>query len=153
MNLTKVIGIVEKNYYVMTNRKPFVVEFRFSHHTISLSDFKWHTEMSEETNAYSANLVIDGVVVGTCSNEGKGGCASYDIYSEYELCNVVQQEIAQIDNYCFPQMKLCLSDVIDSIADIMVSFIASHVNNQRKALSVINSLNAQYEELRKIIAR
>jgi uncharacterized membrane protein len=73
----KVIGIVEDNFYfVQKTPKKIAVEFRVGNHTISLENFEYYERMSEETNAFSADLVLDGEKVGDCSTDGRGGCAN-----------------------------------------------------------------------------
>lgn len=40
---------------------------------VELKSFKWFPSMSEETNAFTANVVINGKKVGTARNDGHGG--------------------------------------------------------------------------------
>jgi hypothetical protein len=41
---------------------------------ITLKRFQHYPRMSEETNAFNADIVHDGVVVGSAENDGHGGC-------------------------------------------------------------------------------
>jgi hypothetical protein len=41
---------------------------------ITLKRFQHYPRMSEETNAFNADLVHEGVVVGSAENDGHGGC-------------------------------------------------------------------------------
>lgn len=41
---------------------------------ITLKRFQHYPRMSEETTAFNADLVYEGVVVGTAKNDGHGGC-------------------------------------------------------------------------------
>ena len=41
---------------------------------ITLGKFKYFAGMSEETNAFTANVMLDGKVIGYADNHGKGGC-------------------------------------------------------------------------------
>jgi hypothetical protein len=41
---------------------------------ITLKRFQHYPRMSEETNAFNADLVHDGVTIGTAENDGHGGC-------------------------------------------------------------------------------
>jgi len=41
---------------------------------ITLKRFQHYPRMSEETNAFNADIAFDGVVVGTAENDGHGGC-------------------------------------------------------------------------------
>lgn len=46
---------------------------------LTLTNVAVYDRLSEETVAFSANLLIDGVKVGQVSNDGKGGCHRYDL--------------------------------------------------------------------------
>lgn len=50
---------------------------------IELKNFKHYPRMSEETNAFSADLYIDGVKAGICQNAGKGGCTDIRAYKDH----------------------------------------------------------------------
>lgn len=41
---------------------------------ITLKRFQHYPRMSEETNAFNADILYEGVVVGTAENDGHGGC-------------------------------------------------------------------------------
>ena len=45
---------------------------------IELKSIKFSEAMSEETNAFTANLYINGKNVGYCKNQGHGGCTDYN---------------------------------------------------------------------------
>ena len=45
---------------------------------IELKSIKFSEAMSEETNAFTANLYINGKKVGYCKNQGHGGCTDYN---------------------------------------------------------------------------
>lgn len=145
----KEIGVVENNYHILQkNVRNYVVEFRVGGHTISITNFEWYERMSEETNAFSGDLVLDGINVGDCSNDGKGGCAMYHAFGKWELANEISQILKNTENYCFPSMTLSLEDVIDSIASLMVTFIANKVTTYTKAVLVINYLQTQADKYR-----
>ena len=44
---------------------------------IELKKISFNERMSEETNAFTAELYINGKKVGYCKNEGHGGCTDY----------------------------------------------------------------------------
>jgi hypothetical protein len=104
--------------------------------------------MSEETNAFSGDLVLDGINVGDCSNDGKGGCAMYHAFGKWELANEISQILKNTENYCFPSMSLSLEDVIDNIASIMVCFTANKVSTHAKAVAVATYLQTQADKYR-----
>lgn len=145
----KEIGVVENNYYILKkNVRNYVVEFRVGGHTISITNFEWYKQMSEETNAFCGDLVLDGINVGDCSNDGKGGCASYHAFENWELANEIRKCIKNTENYCFPSMTLTLEDVIDNIASIMVGFIINKVNTNAKAVALATYLQTQADKYR-----
>lgn len=145
----KEIGVIENNYHILRkNARTYLVEFRVGTHTISINNFEWYERMSEETNAFCGDLILDGINVGDCSNEGKGGCASYHAFGKWELANEIEKELHEVENYCFPSMKLSLYDVIDSIASLMVTFIANKVTTHAKAVMVVNYLQKQADKYR-----
>ena len=44
---------------------------------IELRKISFNERMSDETNCFIADLYINGVKVGSCENEGHGGCTNY----------------------------------------------------------------------------
>lgn len=145
----KEIGVIENNYHILQkNARTYLVEFRVGTHTISIDNFEWYERMSEETNAFCGDLILDGIKVGECSNEGRGGCANYYAHGNWDLANEIEKELREVENYCFPAMKLSLYDVIDSIASLMVTFIANKVTTYTKAVLVVNYLQSQADKYR-----
>jgi hypothetical protein len=104
--------------------------------------------MSEETYAFCADLILDGIKVGDCSNEGRGGCANYHAHGNWDLAREIEKEVCEVENYCFPSMKLNLYDVIDNIASIMVCFIANKTTTTTKAKAIIAYLVEQSNKYR-----
>jgi curved DNA-binding protein CbpA len=51
--------------------------------------------MSEETNAFTANLYINGRNVGYCKNQGHGGCTDYNANSSED-----HKTIQEAEAYC-----------------------------------------------------
>lgn len=145
----KEIGVVENNYHILQkNARTYIVEFRVGTHTISLANFEWYERMSEETNAFCADLILDGIKVGDCSNEGRGGCADYHAYGNWELAREIEKEVCKVENYCFPSMKLNLDDVIDNIASIMICFIENKTTTTTKAKAIVAYLVEQSNKYR-----
>lgn len=145
----KEIGVIENNYHILQkNARTYLVEFRVGVHTISINNFEWYERMSEETDAFCGDLILDGIKVGECSNEGRGGCANYYAHGNWDLANEIEKELRDVENYCFPSMKLNLYDVIDSIASLMIAFIANKVTTYTKAVLVINYLQTQADKYR-----
>jgi hypothetical protein len=48
---------------------------------IELKAFKYYKNFSEETNAFTANIYIDGKKTAYAKNDGRGGCTYYSIAS------------------------------------------------------------------------
>lgn len=145
----KEIGVVENNYHILQkNTRTYLVEFRVGNHTISLDNFEWYERMSEETNAFCADLILDGIKVGDCSNDGRGGCAMYHAFGKWQLANEIEQILKNTENYCFPSMTLSLEDVIDNIASIMICFITNKATTTTKAKAIITYLVEQSNKYR-----
>lgn len=49
---------------------------------VELKNIKFSEQLSEETNAFFANIYIDGKKSGYCKNDGCGGCTEYHPYPE-----------------------------------------------------------------------
>jgi hypothetical protein len=147
----KQIGIIENNYYVFqTAPKKFNIEFQVDNHKVSLDEFEFYDKMSEETLCFTANLIINGKNVGVCRNYGRGGCAFYSLNNSYEMVNKISRMISKIPNYSFPKLSLSLCDVIDELANIIVTFNDNEVKTITRAKEVIIALNKtanKYKEL------
>lgn len=48
---------------------------------IQLKNIKHSESLSQETNAFTADLWIDGVKIGPCDNHGTGGPTNYNVYN------------------------------------------------------------------------
>lgn len=149
----KEIGLVENNYYfVQKSARKFGVEFRVGNHTISLENFEFYERMSEETNAFSADLVLDGINVGNCSNEGRGGCANYSAYKNWDLSREIATAVSEVEDYCFPKRKLTLEDVIDQLASFTIVLNENKITTIARAKMVVESLNKEAVKYRKAYA-
>lgn len=62
---------------------------------IELKKIKFSEAMSEETNAFTANLYINGKNVGYCKNTGQGGCTDYNANEPED-----RKAIAEAEAYC-----------------------------------------------------
>lgn len=62
---------------------------------IELKSIKFSESLSEETNAFTANIYINDKKVGYCKNDGQGGCTDYNADSR-ELRPI----IAEAEAYC-----------------------------------------------------
>ena len=151
--MTKEIGIVENNYhFVQTKPRKFDVVFRIGEHSVSLANFEFYERMSEETNAFSADLILDDVNVGECSNEGRGGCANYHAFGNWDLARKIATEINEVADYCFPKQKLSLESVIDQLASFILTLQDNKVTTITKARAVVKCLNKEADKYRKMYA-
>ena len=105
--------------------------------------------MSEETNAFSADLILDNVNVGDCSNDGKGGCANYHAFGNWDLARKIATEISEVTDYCFPKLKISLEDVIDQLAAFILTLQENQVTTITKAKLVVAYLNREADKYRK----
>lgn len=99
---------------------------------IELKNLQVFERMSEETNAFAADLYINGKKVGDAKNDGRGGCTSYGAI--YTTDDAKQEEyyraIAEAEAYCktlppieFPadigggSMECTLENLIDDLVE------------------------------------
>jgi len=73
---------------------------------IELKNIKFSEAMSEETNAFTANLYINGKNVGYCKNTGQGGCTDYHANTPED-----RKVIAEAEAYCKGLPKVKYSDL------------------------------------------
>lgn len=57
---------------------------------IELKNIKSHSSMSEETNAFSATLYVDGVKAGFVSNDGRGGSNRIELMNQQLLAPMLE---------------------------------------------------------------
>ena len=145
--MEKIIGFIENNYQVSKNGRKFTIGFKVGNNLITIENFKFYDEFSEETLAFKGDLCINNECVGSCSNRGCGGCADYYLTNR-DMINGIEEEIRQIDNYSFPKTKLNLHDVLDSIANIMVMFDDNNVKTITKARETIHYLQKIADDYR-----
>lgn len=62
---------------------------------VELKRIEFSERLSEETNAFAADLYINGKKVGYCKNDGHGGPTDYNGYTRED-----NQLIAEVENYC-----------------------------------------------------
>lgn len=137
-------GQIENNFIVVKIApKTYQVEFRLNNYTLSLIDFKSFELNSEETLCFNGQLVVNGKQVGTCSNDGRGGCANV---CRFDGFNELNEEISKLENYCFPKMKCDLYSIVDQLASFVDYF--QNQKEDKKVLNAINEFNRYANELR-----
>lgn len=144
----KLVGIVEKNYYVYLDNKKVVVRFETAPYSISIDNLKYYPELSEETYCFKGDFILNGECIGDCSNRGCGGCA--DCYLKNGLLNKINEHISTIENYCFPKSSLNIYDVIDNIANMIIVFKENKANSTQKLNNIINDFNKLANQYRQM---
>jgi len=72
---------------------------------IELKNVKFSEAMSEETNAFTADLYVNGKKAGYCKNTGQGGCTDY-----YGIEKYSSKEIEEAEAYCKAQPDIDYGD-------------------------------------------
>ena len=62
---------------------------------IELKRIEFSERLSEETNAFTADIWCDGKKVGICKNDGRGGCTDYYGFEKYH-----SDDIKRMEDYC-----------------------------------------------------
>lgn len=102
---------------------------------ITIKNIKINERLSQETTAFSADLLIDGKKVGTCGNYGTGGPT---IYHPLEFENL--EIIEQAEKYCIGLPKIpvvhnrdlvMIDSTLQNVIDEQVSRFANNKELQR----------------------
>jgi hypothetical protein len=90
---------------------------------IELKNIKFSEALSEETNAFTADLYINGKKVGYCRNDGRGGCTDYHAYNvqDREVIKKAEEYFkslpkAHSERFNFdyqPTLELAIGDLLD----------------------------------------
>lgn len=99
---------------------------------IEIRNVKHHPDLSEETEAFSADLIIDGSKIGTVSNRGTGGCddfhgdhAAYDAADRWLRAN---RPGWSLDPDCPPDRLMP-----HTIEDEVSAMLAKHIGMKQMA--------------------
>ena len=138
----KEIGIIEECYHVMqSSPRKFVIEFQLEDYRLSIEKLEVNERLSEETLCFSADLVLNGKVIGICSNRGHGGCADFYLDKYNEDFNELTYKVRNVPDYCFPRQTLNICSVIDALACFCATFKDNDVKTITMARAVINMIN------------
>lgn len=146
----KLVGIVEKNYYVYLDNKKVIVRFETAPYSISIDNLKYYPRLSEETYCFTGDIILNGECVGNCSNSGRGGCS--DCYLQNDLLKEINEHISTIEDYCFPKTKLNIYDVIDDIVNMIIVFKDNKANSTQKLNDIINDFNKVANKYRQMFS-
>ncbi len=88
---------------------------------ITLKRVKFYPRMSEETNAYTADVLIDGTLVGYIKNEGRGGMSFLQPIPEHrDLVRQAEERARALPPISFEgsdrTYQRHLEDLIDDLA-------------------------------------
>lgn len=149
----KEIGIIEDCYHVMqSSPRKFVIEFQLEDYRLSIEKLEINERMSEETMCFSADLVLNGKVIGICSNRGHGGYAEFHLYEYNADFNELTYKVRNVPDYCFPRQTLIIYGVIDALACFTATFKDNDVKTITKAKAVMNILNKEANKYREQFA-
>ena len=148
--MKRTIATIEDIFNVVTESNKISIECAVGVHTISIVNFEYYERMSEETNCFVGDLVLDGNIVGECRNEGRGGCSSYYANKNWELARDIDSLLRDIPNYCFPKLKRSLDEAIDNLAEIMINFQLNNAVTEKKAIAVANMLQKSADKYKKM---
>lgn len=87
--------------------------------------------MSDETNCFIADLYINGKKVGSCENDGRGGCTNYGGNTKAD--NVL---IAEAEKYCktLPHDEFGEQSLEDVINDLLEDHLKAKEHKKREKL-------------------
>lgn len=91
---------------------------RIEQNRVTLKSIKFSEALSEETNAFTADIFFDGKKIGYAKNDGHGGCTDYNRYPDkmdkLKECMAFCESLPQIDLGHF-QIDCNLENVIDDL--------------------------------------
>jgi hypothetical protein len=86
---------------------------------IELKNVKFYERMSEETNAFTADIFVNGKNVGYAKNDGHGGCTDYHHNSakDREIIDAAEKHCLTLPpiNYSFGEIDMNLENKIDQL--------------------------------------
>ncbi len=86
---------------------------------IELKNVKFYERMSEETNAFTADIFVNGKNVGYAKNDGRGGCTDYHHNSakDREIIDAAEKYCLTLPpiNYSFGEIDMNLENKIDQL--------------------------------------
>lgn len=142
------VGSFENYYNVNMIGKEIHISFDVEDLSIELVNFEHYPRMSEETNAFVADIMVNGKVVGECKNEGRGGCASYYGSDSTQPLRQIDKRISAYEDYIFPKLKLSLSDVLDNLASHMIIYKENKIKTYPEAFQIVQDIIKYSNELR-----
>jgi hypothetical protein len=91
---------------------------------IELKSFKYFSSLSEETNAFTADVFVNGKKIAYAKNDGHGGCTFYSAYpNQIEKLKAVEEYVKSLPelNYQGLKIKMNLESFIDNLVDNKVN--------------------------------
>ncbi len=96
---------------------------------IELKSIKHSPSLSEETEAFTANLYVNGKKLGYVENRGNGGCTNYNIFN-----NKDKQKLIDVENYCktLPP-STSFGIVTDMTLEVMIDDLLNDYLNKKES--------------------
>jgi len=97
---------------------------------IELKNIKFSESLSEETNAFTADLFINGKKTGYCKNSGQGGCTDYSWYNSNDKTIIADAEI-----YCksLPKIKYGESEFDSNLESVIDQLFEDWLKQKEQA--------------------
>lgn len=102
---------------------------------IELKKIKTNLAFSEETIMFNAEVCINGVVVGTAQNDGRGGCTYYGA-NGYGLSDEIRERnktlIKQAEEFCkaLPKTKYLDLEFDQSLESVIDDLVSKHLEEK-----------------------
>lgn len=118
---------------------------------VQLKNIKFSEALSEETNAFTADLYIDGKKVGYCRNDGRGGCTDYYPYGvnvqDRELIRKAEEHFkampkVKAEGYDFTYQPTLESKIDDLFEDWLKAKEQKKMERRMKTCILVGKPNA-----------
>jgi len=114
---------------VLTTAEYNELKAKFKAPKIELKKISFNERMSEETNAFVADLYINGKKVGYAKNDGRGGCTVMHGYSREDY-----QVIMDADAYCktLPKVKSGNSEYEQDLESVVDQLLEDYLTAKER---------------------
>lgn len=138
--------------------------YEIKQNRVSLKNVKFYEGMSEETNAFTADIYFDGKKIGFAKNDGHGGCTDYNRHEgkldKLKECMAYCETLPDIDYGSF-QMKCNLEHVIDYLFEAWLDAKIAKQNEKKRVklmskailLGIPNESNYSYVDLKQPLTK
>jgi hypothetical protein len=132
-------------FEVYEQGKTFQAYFKLGDNTLTLDNISYYPELSQETTCYKADMVINGVKIGFCKNDGNGGCADFYFNQDADTESIFNfiKEIKVQPNFVFPMCVLMFEDVLDVLSDLNINI--RNVKTKKMLKEVLKDFSSLWE--------